>query len=155
MVNPMPMTCRMLHHYPIRIGAIQEVPPLLDKNTSFGSLVGKQKPYVISSNQRTEWLDVQDFLKDGRHGFYQEHTLTTQLLPIFMPHHELFLSPTLRDKTELTDFLISYDGALVLIESKASRPYQKLPRSVASAESSMTELLSKAFRQLRIARTLI
>jgi hypothetical protein len=142
-------------HYPIVIGAIQKAPTLRYKNTSFGSLIGKEKPYVISSNRHTEWLDVQDFLKDGRHGFYQEHTLTTQLLRVFTPDRELFLSPTLRDKTELTDFLISYDATLVLIESKASRPYQKLPRTVASTESSMTELLSKAFRQLGRARKFI
>lgn len=56
---------------------------------------------------------------------------------------------------ELTDFLIAMNGAVVLIESKASSSYMGKPHKATTVERSLTRRVHKAFKQLQNAQLVI
>ena len=53
-----------------------------------------------------------------KHGYNQELSIRANLTRYFSPNQELYHSLLKADKTELTDFLIEYRNAVIIIESK-------------------------------------
>jgi hypothetical protein len=153
--DPDPSQSQHQGHYKVTINTHATKPSLLHYNHAFRTRAKKAKPYVIGSNKYSEHLNIENYLANSSHGFYQEHAIAEQLLKVFIPQTELFVSPKLKDKTELTDFLIAYNRSIILIESKSTRPFEGTQRTIEASEASTTELLSKAFRQLAKARHIV
>ncbi|MCD9576705.1 hypothetical protein [Flavobacterium soyae] len=89
----------------------------------------KEEKIIISSYTETlnwgeksindkEYYNLNDFLEDGKHGYNQELSIRANLTRYFLPNQELFHSLLKTDNTELTDFLIEYRNAVIIIESK-------------------------------------
>jgi len=89
----------------------------------------KEEKLIISSYSETlnwgeksindkEFYNFNDFLEDGKHGYNQELSIRANLTRYFYPNQELFYSLLKTDNTELTDFLIEYRNAVIIIESK-------------------------------------
>jgi hypothetical protein len=95
------------------------------KNKDFSK---EDKLKISSYTQTLDWgensindkgyYNINDFLDDGKHGYNQELSIRANLTRYFSPNQELYHSLLKADKTELTDFLIEYRNAVIIIESK-------------------------------------
>lgn len=70
------------------------------------------------SLNNSDYYDHNEFVSDGKHGYNQELSIRSILSRHFEPNDELFHSPLKTDNTELTDFIVEYKNAVMLIESK-------------------------------------
>lgn len=59
-----------------------------------------------------------DYVGDGKHGYYQETSIANNLSRFFRPEIDFFINPTNIDNTEFTDFIIIHKNTAFLIESK-------------------------------------
>lgn len=140
--------------FPIKFGQLRDKPSFWYMNMPFIEEAGPD-PYVLSTNRSSGSISLSQYLSQGKHGYYQENLLAIELYKCFTTHVELFLSPRLTDNTELTDFVVAYRGVVVLIESKATAPYEEGPRKISSVERSLTRNVKKAFQQLLRARDIV
>lgn len=140
--------------YSLELGPLSQKSATTYKNYNLIDKLG-DKPYVLTTNKYTDHLSVTRYLEEGKHGYYQEHVLTTIITRYFQSGGNLFISPRTRTNIELADFVIADHGTIVLIESKASRPYEGTPRKPRTVESSFTRLISKAFEQLHRAKEVV
>lgn len=140
--------------YVLNFGPFVTRPDFIYTNLAFKDNVG-DKPYLVSTNKYSDHLYTSEYLEEGKHGYYQEYLLSVELTKYFQSGVDLFISPRTRDEAELTDFLIAAYGVVVLIESKASRPYEGIPRKSSTVERSLTRLVHKAFEQLQNAQRVV
>ena len=98
---------------------------------------------------------VHENVASSKHGYYQEHFLAVELAKHFREGVDFFISPRNRTKTELTDFVIAAYGVIILIESKASSPFDGVHRNVNTVERALTRLIRKAFEQLYTVRKVV
>lgn len=71
------------------------------------------------------FYDYSNLSKEGRHGYAQELSVRSMLMHYFEPHIELFYSPKAEGGLELTDFLVYYKKAVLLIESKFVKSHKQ------------------------------
>lgn len=145
---------KLEYGYVLRLGPLVSRPDFWYTNIAFQENVG-DKPYLVSTNKYSDSLRTSEYLEEGKHGYYQEHFLTVELAKYFRAGVDLFISPRTHGKTELTDFVIAAHGVIILIESKASSPYEGVPRNVDTVERALTRLVRKAFEQLYKAREVV
>jgi hypothetical protein len=142
------------HGYVLNLGSLVTKPDFIYTNIPFRENVG-DKPYLISTNKYSDYLYTSGYLEEGKHGYYQEYLLSVELAKYFRAGVDLFISPRTRGGAELTDFVIAAYGVVVLIESKASRPYEGTARKPKTVEKSLTGLVRKAFEQLQSAQQVV
>jgi hypothetical protein len=140
--------------YVIGLGPFANKPVSRYTNLTFKENVG-EKPYVVSTNKYSDYLTVADYVDEGRHGYFQEYMICAELAKRLRTGVDLFISPRTTDGTELTDFAIAAPGAIALIESKASCPFEGTPRRAGAVERSLTASVRKAFEQLHRAHDII
>lgn len=144
----------------LEYGYVLSLMPFLTKpNFTYTNIAIKEnlgdKPYVVSTNKYSDSMYTSGYLEEGKHGYYQELMLSVELAKYFRAGVEFYISPRLLNGEELIDFVIVADGVIVLIESKASSPYEDAPRKPNTIERSFTRLIRKAFGQLQIAQQVI
>lgn len=92
-----------------------------------------------------------DYTVEGKHGYNQEHSLFRTLSQFFTLNEELFVSPKYLNPRkevydELTDFIIAYEGAIVLIENKFT---------ISHKQNRFNDNITKGIDQLNKAENLI
>lgn len=97
-------------------------------------------------NGKDNFYRHSDFITDGKHGYDQELSIRANLSRFFEPGIELFHSPISNNKNEITDFLIHYKRAILLIESKFV---------ISSKQTKLNQSILKAVKQLNTAEAII
>lgn len=92
------------------------------------------------------YYNLNEFLTNGKHGYNQELSIRGNLSRYFDVNKDFFHSPTKKDTTELIDFLIYHEGAILLIESKFV---------ISEKQTKLNNAISKAVKQLNKAHHFI
>jgi hypothetical protein len=92
------------------------------------------------------YFEFNEYLLNGKHGYNQEFSVRTFLSEFFIPNEELHFSPKKTNDEELTDFIIEYKKAVVLIESKYT---------ISEKQSKFNDAVVKATDQLNLAEDII
>lgn len=95
---------------------------------------------------KDSYYDFKNFTSDGKHGYNQELSIRANLQRYFKPNNELFHSPLKIDDTELSDFLIEYEKAVIIIESKYI---------LSDTQRQLNKMLLKGVNQLNKAEEII
>lgn len=113
------------------------------------SFIDEKKMIYIDSVKNEIWNDklindkpyfnFDEYLKDGMHGYYQEFSVRNLLSEFYDPNKELFPSIQKTNGEELTDFLILYKKAVMIIESKYT---------ISLKQTKFNSAISKAIEQL-------
>lgn len=113
------------------------------------SFIDEKKIIYIDSEKNEIWngnlinnksyFNFDEYLKDGMHGYHQEFSIRNLLSQFYNPNTELFPSIQKTNGEELTDFLILYKKAVVIIESKYT---------ISPKQTKFTSAISKAIEQL-------
>jgi len=116
---------------------------------SNSSLSTENMPIYIDSFQNKIWnnklidnkpyFKFDEYTKDGKHGYHQEFSFRNILSLYYEPNKELFHSIKKSNGEEFTDFILIYERAVVLIESKYT---------ISSKQTMFNKAISKAVRQL-------
>lgn len=114
-----------------------------------------EEPYVVSSNKNADHFTVSNYTETGSLGYLQEQNIKEVLSSYFVPDSQLFSSPYLRNKTELTDIVFGADGYLVLIESKTAASYDGSEKKVRGKSRAITQSINKACTQLIRAQNIL
>ena len=112
-------------------------------------------PYTISTNRDDSWFNIENYIKKGTIGYFQEQMLKNFLGQYFKPNKQLFYSIKTNNREELTDFIIVSNGMIILIESKTDSAFDKYPAKANAKEKSITSLIHKAAEQLYNAKKII
>lgn len=91
-------------------------------------------------------FNFKDYIRDGKHGYNQEFSIRNILTEFYLENTELYYSVKLKNKEELTDFLILYQKAIVLIESKFT---------ISSKQTKFLDSINKAIQQLNRAEEIL
>ncbi|MGY5353493.1 hypothetical protein [Wenyingzhuangia sp. IMCC45467] len=108
----------------------------LIKNDTWDNNLINDKPYY----------NFNEYIENGSHGYNQEFSIRTFLSNFFEPNIELFPSLFKKNGEELTDFLITYKKAVVVIESKYT---------ISPKQTKFNSAISKAINQLQLVKNLI
>ncbi len=133
--------------YRIKIDPLKNLPTHWYININHTHNIAPE-PYILTTNKNSKRLLITEYTNSGKHGYFQENSIAIQVYNLFQVHNEFFISPRLKDNTELTDFVICFHDITVLVESKSTSPYIDKPRSIKSVEKALTKLVHKAFLQL-------
>ena len=106
-------------------------------------------PMYIDSFQNKIWdnklihnkayFKFDEYTIDGKHGYHQEFSFRNILSIYYEPNKELFHSIKKSNGEEFTDFVLIYEKAVVLIESKYT---------ISSKQTMFNKAISKAVKQL-------
>lgn len=113
------------------------------------SLNTENMPMYIDSFQNKIWdnklidnkayFKFDEYTKDGKHGYHQEFSFRNILSLYYQPNKELFHSIKKSNGEEFTDFVVIYEKAIVLIESKYT---------ISTKQTMFNKAINKAVRQL-------
>ncbi|CAA9200982.1 hypothetical protein [Flavobacterium collinsii] len=113
------------------------------------SLSTENMPMYIDSFQNKIWdnklidnkayFKFDEYTRDGKHGYHQEFSFRNILSLYYQPNKELFHSIKKSNGEEFTDFVVIYEKAIVLIESKYT---------ISSKQTMFNKAINKAVRQL-------
>jgi len=92
------------------------------------------------------YFDYNEYLKNGTHGYNQEFSTRTILSKFYQPNLELFSSLKKINKEEFSDFLIIYNNAILIIESKYT---------LSTKQTKFNDAIVKAIKQLNTAEEII
>jgi hypothetical protein len=92
------------------------------------------------------YFNFDEYLENGNHGYHQEFSFRNVLSEYYEPNVELFHSIFKLNGEEFTDFVIIYEKAVVLIESKYT---------ISSKQTMFNKAISKAIKQLNAAERII
>ncbi|GAK91815.1 hypothetical protein JCM19297_1696 [Nonlabens ulvanivorans] len=92
------------------------------------------------------YFNFDEYLENGTHGYNQEFSARTILSEFYEPNLELFPSLQKTNGEELTDFLVLYKKAVVIIESK----YTLSPK-----QTKFNDAISKSIKQLNLVENII
>ena len=122
-------------------------------NTSFSS---ENRIMYIDSFQNKIWnnelinkkpyFNLNEYLENGTHGYHQEFSIRNILSEFYQPNIELFPSVLKSNGEELTDFLILYKKAVVIIESKYT---------ISPKQTKFNDAITKAIVQLNKTEAII
>lgn len=128
------------------LGDSEQVFEIILSNTS---LKTENMPMYIDSFQNKIWdnklihnkayFKFDEYTKDGKHGYHQEFSFRNILSIYYEPNKELFHSIKKSNGEEFTDFVLIYERAVVLIESKYT---------ISSKQTMFNKAISKAVKQL-------
>jgi hypothetical protein len=107
-----------------------------------------EKPYILSTNKQDNLYNVANYIKDGKTGYLQEQNIKEKLSDFYVPNLQLFNSPMLKDKQELTDIVFGINGYLILLESKTTTFSCNQQSTIMSREIATTQRINKACKQL-------
>jgi hypothetical protein len=92
------------------------------------------------------YFNFDEYLENGKHGYNQEFSIRNILSQFYQPNIELFPSIFKLNGEGFLDFVIIYEKAVVLIESK----YTKSPK-----QTMFNKAITKAIKQLNSAERVI
>lgn len=131
----------------------EQVFEIILSNSSFST---DNMPMYIDSFENKIWdnklidnkpyYKFDEYTKDGKHGYHQEFSFRNILSLYYEPNVELFHSIKKLNGEEFTDFVLIYERAIVLIESKYT---------ISSKQTMFNKAISKAVRQLEKAETTV
>ncbi len=92
------------------------------------------------------YFKFNEYSENGKHGYNQEFSIRNILSEFYDPNLELFPSVMKTNGDELTDFIVIFKKAIVIIESKFT---------ISDKQTKFNDAISKAIKQLNLAEEII
>lgn len=93
----------------------------------------------------------QDFQGSGKHGYYQEFSVTAILNRVMTDGIDFFVSPKKIDGTEFCDYIVIYDNRALIIESKyvqsikSTKRHAAITKAILQLNNTEKEIITDTF----------